>query len=127
MKRRLFQWFAAALMSAGTLVGSSEIAGAQEYWRSYRGPYFNPSVSYYGSPYSSYYYGGPGYYRSYSVQPYSYSYGPVYSSNYRSYYAPSYTYRSYYDGAFYAPPSAGYYSAPYGGSQVRVGRLRVIR
>lgn len=127
MKRKLLQWFTAALVSVGALVGSNEFAGAQEVWRSYRGPYFNPSIAYYGSPYSSYYYGGPGIYRSYSVQPYSYSYGPVYSSNYRSYYAPSYTYRPYYGDALYAPPSAGFYSAPYVGSQFRVGPLRVIR
>lgn len=120
MKRKLFQWFAIAIVSAGAFLGSHEIAGAQESWRSYRGPYVAPSVSYYGSPYSTYYYGGPGYYRSYSVQPYSYSYGPVYSSYYGSYYAPTYA-----PGAYYGLPRAGYYPGPYGAGQVRVGRMRI--
>lgn len=118
MKRKLLKWFAAALVCIGASVGSSGIAGAQEYWRSYRGPYFNPYVAYYGSPYTSYYYGGPGYYRSYSVQPYSYSYGPVYSSYYGTYYTPTYS-----SGTYYELPRAAYYVAPYGAA--RRGPMRL--
>lgn len=116
MKRRLLQMLGAGLLGAALWFGGEKAACAQDYWAPSPSVYVGPYRSYYSGP--SYYYGGPSYYRSYSVQPY-YSYGP--SVAYRSYYAPSYGY----GGAYYGLPRAGYYAAPYGGGQVRVGRLGI--
>lgn len=115
MTRKLLQMFGAGLLGAALLVGGGEAAQGQQYWRTYRYPYYGSYQPYYVAPraYSTYY-APPTYYRSYSVQPYYNDYGPVY----RSYYAPS----SY--GTYYGAPNAGYYESPYGAG-VQVGRLRI--
>jgi hypothetical protein len=120
MNRQLLQWLGASLLGATLLVGNGELANAQKYWAPSRSTYVGPYSTYYspGPSYSTYYYGAPTYYRGYSVQRY-YNYGPPVT--YRSYYGPTYSY----GGAYYGLPNAGYYAAPYGGGQVRVGRLRV--
>jgi hypothetical protein len=107
MTRKCFGMLGAALLSAALLLGGGTSSQAQEYWRTYRAPYYGAYRSYYVAPpaYPTYY--AP-IYRSYPAQPYYYGYGPTYSS----YYAPSYY--------------GGYYVSPYYSRSVQVGRPRIV-